>query len=113
MLNFFQYFSDLQSIKIEHIKRMIKFNESCSIFCCRSFNFIVFFNYLYRKPILFRIFCGMTGTFYYYNPFLAVSNLYPQKTSENLCFSSVFRGYKMGTMARNGLNEILFRGVSQ
>ena len=55
----------------------------------------------------------MTGTFYYYNPFLAVSNLYPQKTSENLCLSGVFRGYKMGTMARNGLNEIVFRGVSQ
>ena len=110
MLTFFQYFSDLQSINIEHIKRI---DESCSIFCYRNFNFIVFFNYLYRKPVLFRIFCGMTGTFYYYNPFLAVSNLYPQKTSENLCLSGVFRGYKMGTMARNGLNEIVFRGVSQ
>ena len=29
--------------------------------------------------------------------------LYPLKTPENLDFSGVFRGYKMGTLARNGL----------
>ena len=38
------------------------------------------------------------------NPFLvSISILYPQKTPENLCFSSVFRGYKMGVLTRNGL----------
>ena len=31
--------------------------------------------------------------------------LYPLKTPENLWFSGVFRGYKMGTSDRNGLNE--------
>ena len=30
--------------------------------------------------------------------------LYPLKTPENLWFSGVFRGYKMGTLARNGLS---------
>ena len=38
------------------------------------------------------------------NPSLAnVPILYPLKTSENLWFSGVFRGYKIGTLARNGL----------
>ena len=40
------------------------------------------------------------------NPFLAnVPILYHLKTPENLWFSGVFRGYKMGTLARNGLKE--------
>ena len=39
-----------------------------------------------------------------FNPFLAnVPILYPLKTPENLWFSGVFRGYKMGTLARNRL----------
>ena len=39
-----------------------------------------------------------------FNPFLAsVPILYPLKTPENLWFSGVFRGYEMGTLARNGL----------
>ena len=39
-----------------------------------------------------------------FNPYLAsVPILYPLKTPENLWFSGVFRGYKMGTLARNGL----------
>ena len=46
MLTFFQYFSDLQSINIEHIKRI---DESCSIFCYRNFNFIVFFLIIYTE----------------------------------------------------------------
>ena len=29
--------------------------------------------------------------------------LYPLETPGTLCFSGVFRGYKMGTSARNGL----------
>ena len=37
-------------------------------------------------------------------PFLAnVPILYPLKTPENPRFSGVFRAYKMGTLARNGL----------
>ena len=28
--------------------------------------------------------------------------LYPLKTSENLCFSDVFRGYRSGTLVENG-----------
>ena len=39
-----------------------------------------------------------------FNPFLAnVRILYPLKTLENLCFSNVFMGYKMGTLTRNEL----------
>ena len=38
------------------------------------------------------------------NPFLAnVPFFYLLKTPENLWFSGVFRGYKIGTLARNGL----------
>ena len=41
-----------------------------------------------------------------FNPFLAnVPILYPLKTPENQRFSGVFRGYKMGTLARNGLMQ--------
>ena len=39
-----------------------------------------------------------------FNPFLAnVPILYPLKTPENQKFSGVFMGYKMGTLAKNGL----------
>ena len=38
------------------------------------------------------------------NPFLAnVPALYPLKTPENIWFSGVFRGYKMGKLTSNGL----------
>ena len=38
------------------------------------------------------------------NPVLVdVPILYPLKSSENFRFSDVFRGYKMGPLARNGL----------
>ena len=41
-----------------------------------------------------------------FNPFQAnVPFLYPLKTSENLWFSEVFRGYRKGTLAWNGLIE--------
>ena len=41
------------------------------------------------------------------DPFLAhVPILYPLKTQENLWFFGVFREYKMGTLARNGLRSI-------
>ena len=40
----------------------------------------------------------------YVNPFPALSLfLYPLKTSENLWFSGVFRGYKKKPVALNGL----------
>ena len=39
-----------------------------------------------------------------FNPFLTnASLLYPLKTSENLRFSDVFRGYRSGTLVENGL----------
>ena len=39
------------------------------------------------------------------NPFLANAPiLYPLKTPVNQWFSGVFRGYKIGKLARNGLN---------
>ena len=50
----------------------------------------------------------------FFNPFLAnVPTLYPLKTPENLCFLGVFRGYKMGTLGRNGLMERLNFFISQ
>ena len=42
------------------------------------------------------------------NPFLVnVSILYPLKTPGNQKASVVFRGYKMATMARNGLIKFI------
>ena len=44
-----------------------------------------------------------------FNPFLAnVPILHPLKTPESLSFSGVFRGFKMGTLARNGLIRVGF-----
>ena len=41
------------------------------------------------------------------NPFWAnVPILHPLKTPENLWFSGVFRGCRMGTLVRNGLSFI-------
>ena len=46
---------------------------------------------------------------YTINPFLAnIPILYPLKTTENSTFSVVFRGYKMGTLARN---RIILRNI--
>ena len=46
------------------------------------------------------------------NPFLANAPiLYPLKTAENFWFSGVFRGYKMETLARNGLMEFAIRTI--
>ena len=45
-----------------------------------------------------------------FDPFLAnVSILYPLKTLKKLCFSGVFRGFKMETLARNALNQLKTR----
>ena len=50
-----------------------------------------------------------TGLFF--NPFLAnVPILHPLKTLENLCFTDVFREYKMETLARNGLKICMIDG---
>ena len=54
----------------------------------------------------------MPQKFYYINPFLAnVPILYPLKTPESQRYSDVSRGYKMGTLVRNGLRglAILFK----
>ena len=41
------------------------------------------------------------------NPFSTnVPLLHPLKTSENLWFSDVFSGYKIGTLVENGLNTV-------
>ena len=41
------------------------------------------------------------------NRFVAnVPILYRMKTPENLWFSGVFRGYKMGALAKNGLKRV-------
>ena len=43
------------------------------------------------------------------NSFLSsIPILYPRKTPENIWFSSVFRGYKMATLAKNGLMKLHF-----
>ena len=42
-----------------------------------------------------------------FNPSLAnVSILYSLKTAENICFSGVFRGYKLRSSWRNGLKQL-------
>ena len=47
------------------------------------------------------------------NRFLAdVPILYPLKTPENQRFSGVFRGYKMGTLARNALKTSFDKTIS-
>ena len=46
------------------------------------------------------------------NPFLTIALiLYPLKATEKLWFSGVFRGYIIGTLARNGLIALVFRTV--
>ena len=41
------------------------------------------------------------------NPFSTnASLLYPLKTSENLHFADVFRGYRIGTLVENGLKTV-------
>ena len=48
-----------------------------------------------------ELFCETANKF---NSFpVNFSVLYPLETPGTLCFSGVFRGYKMGTLARNGL----------
>ena len=50
------------------------------------------------------------------NPILSnVTISYPLKTPENLWFSGVFRGYEIGTLARNELNftDDNFRDISR
>ena len=51
---------------------------------------------LIRKSVLKKI-----------NPFLANNPiLYPQKKNQKISFSGVFRGYKMGILARNGSKNV-------
>ena len=55
-----------------------------------------------KPPFLFFKNCHFFPGFFSLNPFLTnVPLLYPLKTPENHWFSGVFRGYKIGTLARN------------
>ena len=72
----------------------------------------------HREPPYLKVICDIdnyvlkNGAVHFFamekfqiNPILAnVPILYPLKRPENLWFSSVFREYKMGTLARNGLS---------
>ena len=50
---------------------------------------------------------SLRNILHFLNPLLAnIPILYPLKTPENLRFSSVFRGYKMGILARSGLRQM-------
>ena len=52
-------------------------------------------------------FCGSLLLRMFFNPFLtSVSILYPLKTPENRILFEAFGRYKMGTLARNWLNNI-------
>ena len=58
---------------------------------------------LYRKP------CEMKKFRRSINPFLPnVPILYPLKTPKKQRFSGVFKGYKVGTLARNGLKNVIY-----
>ena len=66
--------------------------------------YIVLTFVLGNKRVIWSIASYKYQTLINFNPFLAnMPILYPQKTPENLPFASVFRGYKMGTLARYGL----------
>ena len=50
----------------------------------------------------------ITLYFHNINPYLSnIPFLYLPKTSENLWFSGIFRGYEMGTLARKRLTHFL------
>ena len=50
--------------------------------------------------------CKISERQHLLNPFLAnIPILYPLKTPENRWFSGVFKGYKIGTLATNGLKK--------
>ena len=61
-------------------------------------------NYLHHfAPFYVKLECIWISSI---NPFLAnIFILCPLKIPENLCFFGVFREYKMGVLAKNGLNN--------
>ena len=70
-----------------------------------------------RKNFFFQVF-GIFQERFYYQPVFCTSQilkqfstyvplLYPMKTSENLQFSHVFKGYRSGTQVENGLSSSL------
>ena len=74
----------------------------------RGFCFIVFFTSESKVIWCFVNVSGSKSTMQSFNPFSTnVPLLYPLKTSENLLFSGVFKGYRSGTLVENGLRYVL------
>ena len=73
------------------------------------------FHFLCQKIVSMRNILLSTLNFRQYtfiNPFHATGLFwYPLKTSENLWFSDVFRGYRKRPVARNGLKTWSFRAL--
>ena len=65
----------------------------------------ILIKYPNNKKTQLQLFFTFFGNFF--NPFYAIGLfLYPLKTSENLWFSDVFRGYRMRPVSWNALNMI-------
>ena len=77
-------------------------------------HFLENFAYVINESCLSRITDLQAQKAFLSIPFLAnVPVLYPQKKSENRRFSSIFRGCKMGALARNGLCHWLISNTCQ
>ena len=73
-------------------------------FWISKYNCNFLFQRTFLNDVLFLIHKGII------NPFSNnVALLYPLKTSQNLRFSDVFRGYKSGTSAENGLKKFFWK----
>ena len=80
MLNFWNNILELGSLDVDIVFTLFEFWYRC-------------FKFVPKKNMKCK-----------FNPFLTnLPILYPLKTPANLWFSGAFRGYKMGTLARNGL----------
>ena len=70
--------------------------------------YIVFFTSERKFIWCFVSVSSSKSTIQLFNPFSTnVPLLYPLKTTENLLFSHVFRGYRSGTLIENGLRYVL------
>ena len=68
------------------------------------FNMIISIKFKLASPHTSKIRIKSQEIMKFSNPLLVnVPTLYPLRTPENLWFCGVFRGYKMGPLARNGL----------
>ena len=73
--------------------------EIVTAFANEELNHFLGFNFTQSRLL-------MLNSRFLFNPFLANAPiLYPLQTPENQRFSGVFRGYKIGTLARNVLNS--------